>query len=75
MFEAIKFLGMVRFAGTYPAAGLLLKVLLFFKPSFSARRSAHLAFTKEKIVKRLERKTDRKDMFTYVCSGVDCFGT
>ena len=56
----------MRFAAMYPAARLLLKFLRLIKPSLAARRVAHLAFTKAKIEKRLQRKTDRKDFMTYV---------
>lgn len=34
-------------------------------PSFSAKRAAHLEFTRAKIEKRLDRKTDRKDFTSY----------
>lgn len=55
----------MRFAIIYPAAGLLLKLLLFFMPSLSSKRVTHLSFTEDKIQKRLDRKTDRKDFMTY----------
>ena len=56
---------MIRFAAIYPAVGLLLKLLQLIKPSLAARRVAHLAFTQAKTEKRLERKTERKDIMTY----------
>lgn len=65
MFEAIKFLGVVRFAATYPAFGLLFKILQVVMPSFSAKRAAHLAFTEAKTNKRIDRKTNRKDFMGY----------
>jgi hypothetical protein len=36
------------------------------KPSFAAKRIAHLEFTRKKIDKRLNRETDRKDFLQYV---------
>jgi hypothetical protein len=65
VFEAIKFLGVIRFAATYPTVGLLLKFLQTVMPSFSAKRAAHLEFTGTKIEKRLDQKTDRKDFISY----------
>lgn len=65
MFEAIKFLGVMRFAAVYPAVGLLFKLLQFFMPSFGAKRAAHLKFTESKTEQRLNRETDRKDFMTY----------
>lgn len=56
----------MRFAAMYPATRLLLQILRLIKPSLAARRVTHLAFTKAKIEKRLQRKTDRKDFMTYV---------
>ena len=56
---------MIRLGVTYPAVGLLLKLLLFVIPSFSAKRASNLAFTESKTEKRLDRKTDRNDFITY----------
>lgn len=44
---------------------MILKVLQLLRPSFSAKRVAHLAFTEDKTQERLDRKTDRKDFMTY----------
>ena len=65
-FEAIKFLGVIRFAAAYPVVGLLLQSLQLLKPSFAAKRLAHLEFTRKMIDQRLKRKTDRKDFLQYV---------
>ena len=65
MFESIKFLGVIRFAATYPVLGLLFKLLQYIIPSFAAKRAAHMAFTETKLDKRLDRKTNRKDFMTY----------
>ena len=56
---------MIRLGVTYPAVGLLLKLLLFVIPSLSAKRASHLAFVEAKTQKRLDRKTDRNDFMTY----------
>ena len=45
VFEAIEFLGVIHFAATYPAIGLLVKFLQTIMPSFSAKQTAHLTFT------------------------------
>lgn len=63
--EAIKYMGVIRLGIAYPAAGLFLKLLLFLMPSFSAKRAAHFSFMREKVQKRLDRITDRKDFLTY----------
>lgn len=65
LFASIKFSGVIRFAATYPAVGLLLKVLQSVMPSFSAKRAAHLAFTETKVNERLGRDTSREDLMTY----------
>lgn len=66
MFEAIKFLGVIRFVATYPILGFVFRLLQSVIPSVAAKRVAHLAFTEKKILKRLEREVDRKDFMTYV---------
>lgn len=43
---------------------LALKLLEAMVPSFTARRVAHLDFTKARVEKRLEMKTDRKDIMS-----------
>ena len=68
IFGAIKASAVIRFVKTYPALGLLLKVLQPVLPSFTAKRVAHMEFTKTKIDQRLDRKTDRKDIISYVSS-------
>jgi hypothetical protein len=65
-FNAIKFLGVIRFAAAYPFIGIFLYVLQLLIPSIAAKRRAHLQFTEEKIDERLNRKTDRKDFLQYV---------
>ncbi|KAL8948520.1 MAG: hypothetical protein Q9222_005301 [Ikaeria aurantiellina] len=66
VFESIKFLGVIRFAATYPGAGLLLKSLQLVRPSLAAKRAAHMEFTSKKIERRLNLETDRKDFLTYI---------
>lgn len=66
--EAIKFLGVIRFAATYPAVDLLFKLLQSVMPSFSSKRAAHLDFTETKTKKRLNRETNCKDFMTYASS-------
>lgn len=64
VFSAIKFLGVIRFAETYPIIGLLLFSLQKLIPSFAAKRATHLEYTKKMIDARLARETDRSDFMT-----------
>lgn len=66
VFSAIKFLGVIRFAETYPVVGLLLLLLQKLIPSFAAKRATHLAYTKKMIDARLARETNRGDFMTQV---------
>jgi len=59
-------LGVIRFALNYPAFGLLFALILKAVPSLAAKRKAHMTFTEEKLQKRLDRDTDRKDLIAYV---------
>ncbi|KAL8649157.1 MAG: hypothetical protein Q9226_005693 [Calogaya cf. arnoldii] len=63
--EAINFLGLFHFVAIYPAMRLAFRLLEFMMPTFTAKRVAHLAFTTSRIEKRLDTKTDRKDVITY----------
>ncbi|PVI03021.1 putative benzoate 4-monooxygenase cytochrome P450 [Periconia macrospinosa] len=65
-FEAIKFLGFIRFASIYPLAGLLFQVTQRLMPSLSAKRRAHLDFTEKKVQERLKNGTNRKDFLQYI---------
>lgn len=65
-FEAIKFLGFIRFAASYPLIGLIFQLIQRLIPSFAAKRRAHLEFTKRKVHERLTNETDRKDFLQYV---------
>lgn len=59
----------MRFGAAYLAGDLFLEAFKILMPSLSAKQAAHWSFTKDKIMKRLNRKTDRKDFLTYVsCS-------
>ena len=42
-----------------------LKIMEIIVPSFTAKRVEYLEFTRAKIEKRLDLKTDRKDFMTY----------
>ena len=66
-------MGVIRFAATYPAVGLLLRLLQTVMPSFSAKRAAHLKFTGTKVEKRLDQKTDRKDFISYASFSPSAF--
>lgn len=66
MFASIKFLGVMRFAATYPIINRVFTLLMSSIPSMAERRKAHFAFTKQKTESRLNRDTDRKDFITYV---------
>lgn len=65
VFESIKILGILRFAAMYPIVSLVLNTLQTL-PWLSAKRTAHLKFTGEKIEKRLREGTDRKDFISHV---------
>lgn len=62
---AIRFVSIERCAAIYPAINLALKVLKKVTPSIEAKRVAHFKFTSAKIEKRLDSKTDRRDIMTY----------
>ncbi|CAL8577374.1 hypothetical protein XPA_003205 [Xanthoria parietina] len=64
--EAIKFLGVLRIAALYPAMHLALRLLEVIMPSLTAKRVAYIELTKATVEKRLDAKTDRKDIMTYV---------
>ncbi|CAO1603165.1 hypothetical protein XANCAGTX0491_006757 [Xanthoria calcicola] len=64
--EAIKFLGVLRIAALYPAMHLALRVLGIIMPSLTAKRVAFIELTKATVEKRLDAKTDRKDIMTYI---------
>ncbi|KAL8992647.1 MAG: hypothetical protein Q9169_006936 [Polycauliona sp. 2 TL-2023] len=66
IFEAIKYLGLFRFAALYPVVNLAFKLVPIVMPSLTARKEAHREFTKAKVEKRLDLKTDRKDFMAYV---------
>ncbi|KAI4284881.1 MAG: hypothetical protein L6R38_001090 [Xanthoria sp. 2 TBL-2021] len=65
VFESIKILGILRFAAMYPIVSLVLNTLQTL-PWLSAKRTAHLKFTGEKIEKRLREGTDRKDFISHI---------
>jgi len=46
--------------------GLLLQLVQFLKPSFAAKRVAHLEFTRKMVDERIGRITHRKDFLQYV---------
>lgn len=73
VFESAKLLAVIRLAAAYPVFGLLFKLLQILLPSVSSKRAAHLKFTGEKIEKRLDRKTDRRDFTTYANSPLPTF--
>lgn len=56
----------MRLAFTYPLYGLFFQLLMRLKPSFTAKRRAHMQFTKQKVDERLNRNTERKDFLQYV---------
>lgn len=66
LFASVKFLGIMRFAATYPIINRVFKLLMSNIPSMADKRSAHFAFTKQKTENRLNRDTDRKDFTTYI---------
>ena len=68
IFAAIKFGGRVgRIVRAWPPLMLLMRVVMALVPSIGRAKEQHLAFTREKTVRRLEAKTDRKDFMSYVC--------
>ncbi|OKL56912.1 hypothetical protein UA08_07745 [Talaromyces atroroseus] len=53
VFTSIKLLGVFRFAEAYTVIGLSFFILQKLMPSISAKRAAHLAYTKERIDARI----------------------
>lgn len=66
IFASVKFLGIMRFAATYPIINRVFKLLMSNIPSMADKRKAHFAFTKQKTESRLNHDTDRKDFTTYI---------
>ncbi|TVY81603.1 Cytochrome P450 monooxygenase radP [Lachnellula suecica] len=69
--ESIKLLGLLRLAQNYPAIGVVFAILQKLMPSFAEKRKLHMKFTKDKVRKRLELKTDRNDLIAYVLPDKD----
>ena len=67
IFAAIKFGGRVgRILRAWPPLLALLKLVMLLVPSIGRAKERHFAFTRDKTVRRLESKTDRKDFMSYV---------
>ena len=66
MFQSVKFLGIMRFAATYPMINQIFKFLMSSIPSMADKRKSHFEYTRKKTESRLDRQTDRKDFTTYV---------
>ncbi|KAL8696305.1 MAG: hypothetical protein Q9224_002863 [Gallowayella concinna] len=64
--EWVKFGGVLRFINTYPALEFAFAVLKTIIPSLTTKQDAYLKFTEDKINKRLDLKTDRKDLMTNI---------
>jgi hypothetical protein len=50
----------------YPAIGVVFGILQKAVPSITKKRKQHMKFTDEKLQKRLDLNTDRKDVIAYV---------
>ncbi|TVY14103.1 Cytochrome P450 monooxygenase aclL [Lachnellula arida] len=66
VFESIKMLGWIRLGFNYSAIGAVFSILQTLVPSFAQKRKQHMKFTKERLQKRLDSDTDRKDIIAYV---------
>lgn len=66
MFQSVKFLGIMRFAATYPMINRIFKFLVSSIPSMADKRKSHFEYTRKKTENRLDRQTDRKDFTTYI---------
>lgn len=66
MFQSIKFLGIMRFAATYPAIDRIFKLIVSSVPSMADKRKSHFAFTRKQTESRLDIDVDRKDFTSYV---------
>ncbi|KAL8677773.1 MAG: hypothetical protein Q9186_005832 [Xanthomendoza sp. 1 TL-2023] len=64
--EWVRFGGVLRFINTYPALEFAFAVLKTIIPSLTTKHDAYLKFTEDKINKRLDLKTDRKDLMTNI---------
>jgi len=61
LFERIKFASMFRIIKAYPIVGMPLTFLLGRLPGMQKASQTHRAYTREKIIRRLETETTRKD--------------
>ncbi|TVY87301.1 Cytochrome P450 monooxygenase [Lachnellula willkommii] len=59
-------LGWIRLGFKYSAIGAVFSILQTLVPSFAQKRKQHMKFTKERLQKRLDSDTDRKDIIAYV---------
>ncbi|CAG8960480.1 hypothetical protein HYFRA_00008199 [Hymenoscyphus fraxineus] len=71
VFESIKMLGWIRLAFNYPAVGIVFSILQKVVPSFAQKREQHMKFTEERLRKRLNLNTARKDIVAYINSDND----
>jgi hypothetical protein len=60
LFKGIKFTSMFRIINAYPIVGIPLKFLLGRLPGLQKASQTHRAYTREKIIRRLEIETTRK---------------
>ncbi|KAL8817259.1 MAG: hypothetical protein Q9191_008181, partial [Dirinaria sp. TL-2023a] len=66
MFQSVKFLGIMRFAATYPIIDRIFKFLVSSIPCMADKRKSHFEYTRQKTESRLDRQTDRRDFTSYV---------
>ena len=57
--------GVLRFAMNYPAIGVVFGILQNVVPSITKKRKQHMNFIEERVRKRLDLNTDRKDVIAY----------
>lgn len=67
IFASIKYGRFVRFAFEYPILKYMFFALYKLVPSFGEARKMQVEYTNNRVDKRLNAKTERKDFMDYVC--------
>ena len=75
IFKGVKLLRYIRVAHAYPVLWWILSAIFMLPPLVKAR-NRHMRFATDKAEARLQAKTDRKDIMSYVLLTLsECFGT
>ena len=67
IFKAIKYSRFIRFCSRYPILLWGLQAMAKLFPRIRKSRALHTNYTTERVIRRLDTETDRKDFMTYVC--------